>query len=271
MGGSGKFADICFLYAFLYIRFQFKKVPFICRCRVFICLYERITEVGFLTFQLYELSLCKDYVMNIKSIVYQILVASAKELGVLVDEVNREVYADNDYNSISVKASYSTLLEWIDRYIADNNQYLAYGNEIMELEDTGVCFTYNVRRALLNLKIVREAFINPVVITRPVQELKDAVVAESKPEFDAGTKEQSQTTPTPNVEENIIRGVKGLAKYLNRGTTLTQAIINSRLLEHNGAQYRAGKGWNFNKKKIDELLKESPNLLKDIHIKRRKR
>ena len=209
--------------------------------------------------------------MNIKSIVYQILVASPKELGALVDEVNREVYADNDYNPISVKASYSTLLEWIDRYIADNNQCLAYGNEVMEFVDTGVCFKYNVRQALSNLKIVREAFSNPIVITPPVQNQKDALVAENKQEPDANTDEQPQTAPTSNVEENIITGVAGLAKYLNRGTTLTQAIINSRLLERNGAQYRAGNGWNFNKKKIDELLKENPNLLKDIHIKRRKR
>ena len=83
--------------------------------------------------------------MNIKSIVYQILVASPKELGALVDVVNKETYAENNYNQISVKAAYSTLLEWIDRYIADNNQYLAYGNETMELNDTGVCFTYKVR------------------------------------------------------------------------------------------------------------------------------
>ena len=209
--------------------------------------------------------------MNIKSIVYQILVASPKELGVLVDEVNREVYADNNYNPISVKASYSTLLERIDRYIADNNQCLAYGNEVMEFVDTGVCFKYNVRQAISNLKIVREAFINPVVIAPPVQEQTDAIVADSKLEFVEEIKEYPQTTPTSNVEENIITGVAGLAKYLNRGTTLTQAIINSRLLERNGAQYRAGNGWNFNKKKIDELLKENPNLLKDIHIKRRKR
>lgn len=209
--------------------------------------------------------------MNIKSIVYQILVASPKELGVLVDEVNKKVYANNDYNPISVKASYSTLLEWIDSYIAENNQYLAYGNEIMELSDTGVCFTYNVRQALSNLKIVREAFSNPIVITPPVQNQKDALVAENKQEPDANIDEQPQTTLTSNVEDNIITGVAGLAKYLNRGTTLTQAIINSRLLERNGAQYRTGDGWNFNKKKIDELLKENPNLLKDIHIKRRKR
>ncbi len=209
--------------------------------------------------------------MNIKSIVYQILVASPKELGVLVDEVNKKVYADNDYNTISVKATYSTLLEWIESYIAENNQYLAYGNEIMELADTGVCFTYNVRQALSNLKIVREAFSNPIVITPPVQKQKDAVVAENKQEPDANTDEQPQTTPISNVEENVIKGVAGLAKYLNRGTTLTQAIINSKLLERNGAQYRTGDGWNFNKKKIDELLKENPNLLKDVHIKRRKR
>ena len=208
--------------------------------------------------------------MNIKSIVYQILVASPKELGVLVDEVNKKVYADNDYNTISVKATYSTLLEWIESYIAENNQYLAYGNEIMELADTGVCFTYNVRQALSNLKIVREAFSNPIVITSPVQKQKDAVVAENKQEPDANTDEQPQTTPISNVEENVIKGVAGLAKYLNRGKTLTQAIINSKLLERNGAQYYAG-GWNFNKKKIDELLKEYPDLLKNIHIKRAKR
>ena len=209
--------------------------------------------------------------MNIKSIVYQILVASPKELGVLVDEVNKKVYADNDYNTISVKATYSTLLEWIDSYIAENNQYLAYGNEIMELADTGVCFTYNVRQALSNLKIVREAFSNPIVITPPVQKQKDALVAENKQESDANTDEQPQTALISNVEDNIITGVAGLAKYLKRGISLTQAIINSRLLERNGAQYRTGDGWNFNKKKIDELLKETPNLLKDVHIKRRKR
>ena len=139
----------------------------------------------------------------------------------------------------------------------------------MELADTGVCFTYNVRQALSNLKIVREAFSNPIVITPPVQELTNAIVAESKPELE--TKEQHPTTPISNVEDNIITGVAGLAKYLNRGISLTQAIINSRLLERNGAQYRIGDGWNFNKKKIDELLKETPNLLKDVHIKRRKR
>ena len=153
--------------------------------------------------------------MNIKSIVYQILVASPKELGVLVDEVNREVYADNDYNPISMKASYSTLLEWIDRYIADNNQCLAYGNEVMELVDTGVSFKYNVRQAISNLKIVREAFINPVVIAPPVQEQTDAIVADTKPESAEEVKEYLQTTPTSNVEDNIITGVAGLAKYLN--------------------------------------------------------
>ena len=118
---------------------------------------------------------------------------------------------------------------------------------------------------------MREAFSNPVVITHPEQKLKDAVVTENKQEPDANTDEQPQTALTSNIEENIIKGVSGLAKYLHRGITLTQAIINSRLLERNGAQYRTGDGWNFNKKKIDELLKENPNLLKDVHIKRRKR
>ena len=205
--------------------------------------------------------------MNIKSIVYQILVASPKELGALVDVVNKETYAENNYNQISIKAAYSTLLEWIDRYIADNNQYLAYGNETMELNDTRVCFTYKVRQAISNLKIAQEAFANPVIITPPVQKQTDAIEVEPKIE----PKEEAQIVSTYNIEENVVKGVSGLAKYLHRGTSLTQAIINSRLLERNGAQYRTGDGWNFNKKKIDELLKENPNLLKDVHIKRRKK
>ena len=114
--------------------------------------------------------------------------------------MNKETYAENNYNQISVKAAYSTLLKWIDRYIADDNQYLAYGNEIMELNDAGVCFTYKVRQAISNLKIVQEAFTNPVVITPPAQEQTDVIEVEPK--------EEAQIVSTSNVEENVIKGVR---------------------------------------------------------------
>ena len=34
-----------------------------------------------------------------------------------------------------------------------------------------------------------------------------------------------------------------------------------------GIQYKCG-GWLFNKSKLEKLMKENPELLKDIHIKR---
>lgn len=72
-------------------------------------------------------------------------------------------------------------------------------------------------------------------------------------------------------EEKVIKGVQGLADYLKIGKTLAQAVINSKLLEQNHAQYRVGKAWNFDKNKIDELLEKYPEILKDVHIKRREK
>lgn len=75
-------------------------------------------------------------------------------------------------------------------------------------------------------------------------------------------------TKLPNRE--VIKGVAGLAKYLGFGKTMAQAIIHSELLMTNGSQYRAGKSWFFNPEKIEDLLKENPNLLENVHIKRPK-
>lgn len=68
----------------------------------------------------------------------------------------------------------------------------------------------------------------------------------------------------------VIKGVAGLAEYLGFGITMAQAIVSSKRLMTNGGQYRAGKSWLFNRKKIEDLLKENPNLLEGVHIKRRK-
>lgn len=204
--------------------------------------------------------------MNKEKLIYEILVATPKELGELVETINEEVFVNNDYNSIAVKAVYASLIECIDYSIIENNQFLAYGNEIIEVCGGNIDYTYNTRQALSNLKIVREAFVNPIAITSPIQE----PVIESKDELCVETTSQPHPVSVPDFDGNIIKGVKGLAKYLKVGVTLAQAIISSKLLESNGAQYFVG-GWNFNTKKIDELLKENPDLLKNVHIKRRKK
>ena len=80
---------------------------------------------------------------------------------------------------------------------------------------------------------------------------------------------QKKSTKKSNSPEcNIITGVRGLAEYLKIGNTLAQAIINEKVLMKNGAQYNAGRRWLFNKEKLDKLLSEKPDILKDIHIKR---
>lgn len=191
-------------------------------------------------------------------IISMIVVATPLELGALVDRINRKVFSESNYNDIAVRATYAPLIEAIDRAIAENTQYLSFGHENMESCESGGSYVYNVRQAIANLKVAKEVFSNPPL---PSQEQVD--VAEQE-------KVEISTSNSTELEE-VIRGVKGLAKYLHIGSTLAQAVINSKLLQENGAQYSAGGKWFFNREKLDRLLAAKPELLKDIHIQRRKK
>lgn len=191
-------------------------------------------------------------------IISMIVVATPLELGTLVDRINRKVFAENNYNDIAVRATYAPLIEAIDMAIAENTQYLSFGHENMESCESGDSYVYNVRQAIANLKVAKEVFSNPPL---PSQEQVD--VAEQE-------KVEISTSNSTELEE-VIRGVKGLAKYLHIGSTLAQAVINSKLLQEDGAQYSAGGKWFFNREKLDRLLVKKPELLKDIHIQRRKK
>lgn len=191
-------------------------------------------------------------------IISMIVVATPLELGALVDRINRKVFSESNYNDIAVRATYAPLIEAIDRAIAENTQYLSFGHENMESCESGGSYVYNVRQAIANLKVAKEVFSNPPL---PSQEQVD--VAEQE-------KVEISTSNSTELEE-VIRGVKGLAKYLHIGSTLAQAVINSKLLQENGAQYSAGGKWFFNREKLDRLLAAKPELLKDIHIHRRKK
>lgn len=83
--------------------------------------------------------------------------------------------------------------------------------------------------------------------------------------------EEKEKNQKETKEEKVIKGVQGLADYLKIGKTLAQAVINSKLLQKNGAQYRAGKSWLFDKNKLNQLLEKEPELLKNIHIERGKK
>ena len=63
-------------------------------------------------------------------------------------------------------------------------------------------------------------------------------------------------------DNNVIKGVKGLAKFLGCGVNSAQNIINSEILLNKKIQYRTGKGWRFRKDKLTELLEKEPEILK---------
>lgn len=74
-------------------------------------------------------------------------------------------------------------------------------------------------------------------------------------------KTQEETPTTTTNQNEPIKGVKGLAKYLNISVTKAQDVINSNILQENSIAYRVGRSWNFNPQKLDELLAKQPNIL----------
>jgi hypothetical protein len=106
---------------------------------------------------------------SIATLVLKIEAATPKELGEVLEALNREVHSENDWNSISVKAAYVNLLSAVDAEIGNFSTYLAFGNDTMDYEDcsTGEQLTFNVRQALGNLTIAKEFFTNPPVLANP--------------------------------------------------------------------------------------------------------
>lgn len=71
-------------------------------------------------------------------------------------------------------------------------------------------------------------------------------------------------TAPQSKDERIIKGVKGLGRYLGCGTTKAQEILNSGLLRTNAVAYRSGKGWRINAEKLDKLLADNPDIFKGV-------
>lgn len=65
-------------------------------------------------------------------------------------------------------------------------------------------------------------------------------------------------------DDNIIKGVKGLAEFLRCGINTAQNIINSEILAKKKIQYRTGKGWRFRKDKLSQLLEVEPEIFKKV-------
>lgn len=80
-------------------------------------------------------------------------------------------------------------------------------------------------------------------------------------EFEAEGSEQSQIKNEPR---ELIKGVCGLAEFLDCGMTKAQSIINSGILQEKGIAYRAGNRWRFNKTLLSRLLEQEPEILNGI-------
>ena len=104
-----------------------------------------------------------------RTLIVKIELASPKELGHILESINRDVYSENDWNTISVKAAYISLLSDIDAELINFHTYLSYGNEIMDYEDcsTGEKHTFNVKQVIGNLTIAKEFLTNAPVLANP--------------------------------------------------------------------------------------------------------
>ncbi len=98
---------------------------------------------------------------------------------------------------------------------------------------------------------------------------KQAVTDETDTEVEDVEPTQTSQIDEPHTapqskDERIIKGVKGLGKYLGCGTTKAQEILNSGLLRTNAVAYRSGKGWRINAEKLDKLLADNPDIFKGV-------
>lgn len=70
---------------------------------------------------------------------------------------------------------------------------------------------------------------------------------------------------TPTGDEELIRGTRKLAKFLDCGINRANAIAKSGILKRAGVQFKIGNTKYYNKKKLTEALSTNPDLFKDLH------
>lgn len=129
----------------------------------------------------------------------------------------------------------------------------------------------NLKKEIEFAKFLRAMVGVQKYYSKELYNMLSKIIGEEKIEKTQKEEIKTEKNQKETKEEKVIKGVQGLADYLKIGKTLAQAVINSKILEENKAQYRVGKAWNFDKNKIDELLEKYPEILKDVHIKRREK
>ena len=103
------------------------------------------------------------------TLIKRIQYASARELGGILEDYNRAAFQEYEWNAISVRASYSSIITRIEDSWHQCKEYLDYGNETMDVYDckTGEQTVLHVRQALSNLYVAKEFFSNPPAVENP--------------------------------------------------------------------------------------------------------
>lgn len=71
----------------------------------------------------------------------------------------------------------------------------------------------------------------------------------------------ASSAPEKNVEDNLIKGISGLAEYLGCCKTTAQNIVNKGVLQKAGILYRSGARIRVRKDKLERFLVENPGAL----------
>lgn len=104
----------------------------------------------------------------VSAIISRILSASPNELEGVLDSINREVFQNSDWDFLSVKTSYSTILEEIADALSRYERclHLGKGEEVLDVRSS-VQRIAEARSAKLKLQRAESFFRNPPVLENP--------------------------------------------------------------------------------------------------------
>ena len=93
---------------------------------------------------------------KIRDLIHQIEMASPSELGKLVEDVNGKAFQDNDWNQVSVKASYALLLAELDNVWGQIKMSYDFGNIESKCVDciTGKTYSFNNFQAIFYISCI---------------------------------------------------------------------------------------------------------------------
>ena len=74
--------------------------------------------------------------------------------------------------------------------------------------------------------------------------------------------QNTETRDTEMEDDDMIKGVEGLAVVLGCGKTKAQEILNSKILQKARIARRVGRGWRFNKEELSSFIKDNPEIFR---------